>query len=260
MQTLEGQKRKHLTHLRIFFTDFLKLASNLRDDERRLINNPLKKGYVFITPHTLTRLLQEHVRNKFLSKRLETTANFEIFKQKSFKFDKFKDLYDNIETIWNLKKEEYEFPAEVVFKEGSDTSILFPPCIGNILSKAQESENLRHTERLVILFFLHAIEYPIDMIIQIYSSLPDFNEEKTRYQVEFAKKKGYIPHSCLTLKSLDLCMAEQKKDKLCLEGYYSIQKGEQRNISHPLSYVRIKQYRLDKEKNRNKKEEIKKNE
>ena len=260
VKTFIGQKEKQSTHLRIFFTDFLKLASNLRDDDRRLINNPLKGGYVFITPHTLTRLLQEYVRNKFLTKRNETITNLERFKQEAFKFEKFKELYDNIDNNWNLKKEEYEFPVEVVFKEGSDTSFLFPPCMGNILSKAQEGQNLPHTERLVILFYLHAIEYPIDMIIQIFSSLPDFNEEKTRYQVEFAKKKGYIPHSCLTLKSLDLCMAKQKKDKLCLEGYYSIQKGEERNISHPLSYIRIKQYRLNKEKNKNDKQQKQKNE
>ena len=260
VKTFKGQKEKQSTPLRIFFTDFLKLASNLRDDDRRLINNPLENGYVFITPHTLTRLLQEYVRNKFLFKRNEAPTDRERLKQDSFKFEKFKELYDNIEDIWNLKKEEYEFPVGVVFKEGVDTSVLFPPCMGNILLKAQESQNLPHTERLVILFFLHAIEYPIDMIIQIFSSLPDFNEEKTRYQVEFAKKKGYIPHSCLTLKSLDLCMAKQKKDKLCLEGYYSIQRGEQRNISHPLSYIRIKQYRLDKEKNRNINQEKQKNE
>jgi len=260
VKTIKGQKEKQSTNISIHFTDFLKLASKLRDDSRRLINNPLKSGYVFITPHTLTRLLQEYVRNKFLSNRDESIKALEKFKQNAFKFEKFKELYENICTLWDLKKEEYEFPVDVVFKEGSDNSNIFPPCMRKILSKAQESQNLPHTERLVILFFLHAIEYPIDKIIQIFSSLPDFNKEKTRYQVEFAKKKGYIPHSCLTLKSLDLCMAKQENDELCLKGYYSIKRGEERNILHPLSYMRIKRYRLDKEQKRNKEQQLNKNE
>jgi DNA primase large subunit len=260
VKTIKGQKEKQSTNISIYFTDFLKLASNLRDDNRRLINNPLRKGYVFITPHTLARLLQEYVRKKFISDETEDQKSHKKFKQKALKFDKLKELYENIEAIWDLKKDEYKFPVDIGFKEGAEFSDFFPPCILEIISKAQESQNLPHTERLVILFFLHAIEYPTENIIQIFSHLPDFDEKKTRYQVEFAKRKGYIPHSCMTLKSLNLCMAQQKNDKICLEGYYSIQRGEERTISHPLSYIRIKQYRFEKEKNRNNNQQPVKNE
>ena len=61
-----------------------------------------------------------------------------------------------------------------------------------------------HIERLFITFFLNALEYPIEYIIDIFSTLPDFNKEITKYQVDFAKKKAYTPHSCETLKTLNL--------------------------------------------------------
>ena len=72
--------------------------------------------------------------------------------------------------------------------------------------------------------------------------MPDFNRDKTLYQVNFAKKKEYVPHKCATLKSMNLCMATKANDALCLEGYFSKKNNEQRKISHPLFYVRYKQF------------------
>ena len=89
---------------------------------------------------------------------------------------------------------------------------------------------------MFITFFLNALEYPIEYIIDIFSTLPDFNKEITKYQVDFAKKKAYTPHSCETLKTLNLCMAEKYKDNLCLEGYYSKKFDAEKKIKHPLFY------------------------
>ena len=145
--------------------------------------------------------------------------------------------------IWESKKEELEYSIDITFKEGKDYSGVLPPCIKEILSKAQEGQNLTHTERLFILWFLNALKYPEDKIINVFSTLPDFDREKTAYQVKYAMKKGYTPYSCNSLKSYTLCMANQYKDKLCLDGYYSSKLLVQKQISHPLFYVQYKQYK-----------------
>ena len=105
-----------------------------------------------------------------------------------------------------------------------------------------------HTERLFILWFLNAFDYSEEDIINIFSSLPDFNREKTEYQVKYAIKKGYYPYSCNTLRSYDLCYANEDKKEICTKGYYSRMEEEQKFISNPRDYVRISQYRDSKNK------------
>jgi len=82
--------------------------------------------------------------------------------------------------------------------------------------------------------------------------MPDFDQEKTTYQVNFAKRKGYKVYLCETLKSLDLCRANKDKEKICTEGYYSKTQEKQRKIRSPLQYVHVRQHRNRREsKNKN---------
>ena len=115
--------------------------------------------------------------------------------------------------------------------------------MNEILMKAEMGQNLQHTERLIIVFFLLALNYPKEFIINIFSKQPDYDDKKTTYQVEFAKKKGYVPHACSTIKSLNLCMAQKHNDELCLDGYFSKKINTQKKISHPLFYVQYKQFK-----------------
>jgi DNA primase large subunit len=232
------------TNFRIYFIDYLKLSANLRDDYRRLINKPLTEGFVFIQKKDLIRLMQEYVRQKLMIKLEENNKTLDNFKSKILKLREFKDLFEIILNEWTLKEEEFEYSFEIEFKSGEDLSKSYPPCINEILNKAQEGQNLVHTERLYILWFLNSFNYPEDLIISIFSTLPDFNREKTEYQVKYAKKKGYVPYSCQTLKSYNLCMAKKYKDELCLNGYYSKKDEKQKEIKHPLFYVRLKQFRF----------------
>ena len=243
-KVLKGQHESISTNFKIHFIDYLKLASNLKDENRKLVNNALLDGYVYIQPKSLNRLIQEFVRLKILSHNAKDHGKYKDL----FKIEEFKDLYDTISGIWEHKKEEFEYSFDVKFKKGENMGEILPPCIKEILSKAKEGQNLIHTERLFIVWFLNALEYPVDMIVDVFSTLPDFDREKTAYQVKYAKKKGYTPYSCKTLKSNVLCLASKFKDKLCLEGYYSKKQEKQREISHPLAYVRIQQYRAIRKK------------
>ncbi|MFX1500664.1 MAG: hypothetical protein ACFFDH_06830, partial [Promethearchaeota archaeon] len=243
---VKDQQELFKTNFKISYLDYLKLASNLKDEYRKLVNNALLQGYVYIKPESINRLLQEHVRLKFLTHNSEISIEIENFKETLFKIQEFKKLFDNIKAIWELKKEDFEYAANVTFKEGKDISNLFPPCVKEILSKAQEGQNLIHTERLYILWVLNSLEYPQDKIVNVFSTLPDFDEEKTRYQVKYAMKKGYTPYSCKSLKSYNLCFAKEYDDELCLKGYFSRLQDTQKEISHPLKYIEVKQYRDSK--------------
>ncbi|MFX1315651.1 MAG: hypothetical protein ACFE9T_07295 [Promethearchaeota archaeon] len=230
------------TNFKIHFSDYLKLSSRLKDDFRKLINNPLKDGYVYIRPKNLSRLIQEYVRVKILEFEGDN-EDINKLKEDLLKIQEFKDLYDSIIADWELKKEKFEYSFETVFKKGVDLSRNFPPCMNEILMKAEIGQNLQHTERLIIVFFLLALNYPKEFIINIFSKQPDYDEKKTKYQVEFAKKKGYVPHACSTIKSLNLCMAQKHNDELCLDGYFSKKNNAQKQISHPLFYVQYKQFK-----------------
>lgn len=255
-KVLKGQQESISTNFKIHFIDYLKLASNLKDENRKLVNNALMDGYVYIQPKNLNRLIQEYVRLKILSYNAKDLGKFDDL----FKIEEFKDLYDTISAIWEHKKEEFEYSFDVKFKKGENMGEILPPCIKEILTKAKEGQNLIHTERLFIVWFLNALEYPEEMIVEVFSTLPDFNREKTAYQVKYAKKKGYIPYSCQSLKSNILCMASKYKDKLCLEGYYSKIQEKQRKIAHPLAYVRIQQYRTTRKKHTTTNQDLKENE
>ncbi|MFX1414596.1 MAG: hypothetical protein ACFFA2_12270 [Promethearchaeota archaeon] len=238
----KDQHEELKTNFLIYFLDYLKLSINLKDDYRRLINNPLENGYIYVQKRTLARLLQEYVRNKFLDIEKDNKKSIEKFKQKMLEVKDFKELYDNILHLWDLKKESFEYSINLTYQEGKDVLFNFPPCIKEILNKAQDHQNLIHIERLFLVFFLHALEYPIEKIIDVFSTLPDFDREKTKYQVEFAKKKGYVPHSCSSLKSLNLCMAIKYKDDLCLNGFTSKKDKLNKKITHPLFYLQYKQF------------------
>ncbi|MHA2399916.1 MAG: hypothetical protein ACXADU_13645 [Promethearchaeota archaeon] len=234
---IKDQELSQKTKFKIHFVDYLNLASYLRDDFRRLVNNSLQNGYVFIQPEDLNRLIQEVVRRKFIDQ-----VHIDDIKEELLKIQEFKELFENINAIWDLKKEEFEFDLELTFDKSQDLKSHFPPCIQEIINKLKEGQNLIHTERLFIVWFLNALNYPEQEIIDIFATLPDFNREKTGYQVRYAIKKGYTPYSCKTLKTYTLCMAKKYKDKLCIEGYFSKKLDTQKQVSHPLFYVRYNQF------------------
>ena len=245
----KDQQENLFSNFRIHYTDYLRLAVNLRDEFRKLINNPLSEGYVFIQKRNLSRLLQEYVREKFILKDEDDKSSLEALKKKLLNIKVFSELHERILANWELKKEDFEYSIEFKSIEGLDISTNFPPCIKEILSKIQEGQNLIHNERLFIVWFLIAVNYQVDTIINLFSSMPDFNREKTAYQVNYAKKKEYTPYKCSTLKSFNLCMAKNYKDKLCLEGFLSRKLNEQKFITHPLFYVKFNQYQNFKKSN-----------
>lgn len=243
---IKDQQESKQTNFIIHYIDYLKLASRLKDNNRKLVNNSLSNGYVYIESQILNRLIQEYVRSRFLTQKNVDQIKKNELREELFKNQEFKNLYEKIVEIWERKKGEFEYSFEIDFEKSKNVSENFPPCLQEMLSKVKEGQNLSHIDRLFLVWCLNALKYPENEIVSVFSSLPDFDRDKTTYQVKYAMKKGYTPYSCQSLKSYNLCMAKRYKDEICLEGYYSRNQDKQVNISHPLSYVRIKQYRTSK--------------
>jgi DNA primase large subunit len=254
LKILKDHREKVETNFSIHYIDYLRLASNLRDEYRKLTNNPLIDGYVFIQNKALIRLIQEYVRNKLLIEEAEDKASLKAFIKDVSQIQGFNDLYNNIKTLWDNRKEEFDFTFKLDIKSKEEMLLSYPPCVIEILKKAEEGQNLVHHERLFIVWFLLALEYPVENVVNIFSTLPDFDRDKTTYQVEYAKRKNYTPYQCSTLKSLGLCMANKYKDEgeLCREGYGSKDPAERKELKHPLFYVQLKQYRSERAKEYNK--------
>ena len=260
LNIVKDHHQKLETNFTIHFIDYLRLASHLRDEYRRLVNNPLLDGYVFIQNKRLVRLIQEYVRNKLLIKEAEDKESLKVFLKEVSDIKDFKEILEKVLNTWAERKEEFEYTFKIDFESEAELLTLYPPCVNEILKKIQEGQNLNHNERLFIVWFLLALEYPVEKVVDLFSTMPDFDREKTTYQVNFAKKKNYIPYKCLTLKSLNLCLAVKYKDELCLTGYGSFEPSERKKIAHPLFYTRIKKYRVSREENYKKKELAKENE
>ena len=236
---IKDQQEIIKTNFKIHFVDYLKLTAKMLDESRKLVNNALSNGYIYLQTKSLNRLIQEYVRLKFLDLNEKANNELNIFKDKLLEIQDFTEFYEKINKIWESRKEEFEYESLADFRKDKNIAEKFPPCIQEIFSKVKEGQNLVHTERLFIVWFLNALNYPEEEIINIFSALPDFDRDKTGYQVRFAKKKGYVPYSCKTLKTYSLCMAKKFKDKLCLDGYFSKKLDEQRQVSHPMFYVEL---------------------
>jgi len=65
--------------------------------------------------------------------------------------------------------------------------------IQELIKMAREGKNLTHRQRLAILFELINNGYGDEEILDIFKNLPDFDEKKTLYFIQHARKKGYKP-------------------------------------------------------------------
>jgi DNA primase large subunit len=115
-----------------------------------------------------------------------------------------------------------------------EVSILkFPPCMKKLVAMTQAGQNMPHAGRFALTSFLSFIGMPVDDIIKLFSSSPDFDLSKTAYQVRHITGEGlgkrYTPPECATMRTNGLCF---EPDELC----------NGRRVRHPLTYYRIRSY------------------
>jgi hypothetical protein len=76
------------------------------------------------------------------------------------------------------------------------------PQVSVLIERARQGVNLSHRQRLAITLEFLARGYGDEEILEIFSSLPDFDERKTRYYIEHARRAGYKPFTSQHLKEV----------------------------------------------------------
>ncbi len=198
----------------LHFSEYIRAARSMHSAKWKLVNRDLNEGYLTVTDEELKRLMEEIVREKVL-RGLPLPVDENICEKLADYLNPLKAELDIIRARQKVDLGKVEESA-------------FPPCIRKMLSDSAKGINLAHTARFALVSFLLQINMSPDLVIALFNTSPDFDEEKTRYQVEhIAGSSGtqYKPPSCATMTTYGNCPGE---DELC------------RKVRHPLSYYERK--------------------
>ena len=209
----------------LYFTDYLRYAPT-RYKKWKMINRELDNGFISVSKKDLARLLQEALRNRI---------NLELDGKTCYERVKHLFLSDINQLKTKVMKYRRDVEAAPIGK--LDVNKL-PPCLKQILSAAQAGENVPHVGRFALVAFLNSLQLSTDDILNLFSRAPDFEEERTRYQIEHITGEGsstsYKAPGCEKLKTYGLCPSEEM-DALC------------KKVHHPLGYYQAK-WRKNKKK------------
>jgi len=204
--------------LSIYFTDYLRNAPT-RYKEWKMINRDMKDGYIHISHRDFSRLIQEALRSRINNELDARKCNPVIY-------DTFSSDINRIKNKVTMHRKKIE-----AIPVGKLDIEKLPPCMKKILAAIQSGENVPHMGRFALVAFLNSLRLSTNDILNLFSSAPDFEEEKTRYQVEHitgsTSSTTYTPPGCGKMRTYGICPAD-KMDDLC------------KRKRHPLSYYKAK--------------------
>jgi len=204
--------------LSLYFIDYLRNAPT-RYKEWKMINREVNSGYINITHKDLARIIQEALRKRINNELDSKKCNKKVYKTFS---DDIKRIYNTV--LMHRKKTEAIPIGKLDIKK-------LPPCMKNILSSIQAGENVPHMGRFALVAFLNSIKLNSNEILKLFSSAPDYEEDRSRYQVEHItgdiSSTKYTPPGCEKMRTYGICPVE-KIDDLC------------KKTRHPLSYYKLK--------------------
>lgn len=204
--------------INIYFVDYLHYAPT-RYKEWKMINRGMKNGYIKMSHKDLARIIQEALRARINQELDSRTCSKAIYKTFSSDIQRFQNM-----VMIHRKNIESAPIGKLDIKK-------LPPCMKNILTAIQAGENVPHMGRFALVSFLNSLKLSNNEILKIFSSAPDYEEEKTRYQVEHitgsSSSTSYTPPGCDKMRTYGICSIEEIDD-LC------------KKKRHPLSYYRAK--------------------
>jgi DNA primase large subunit len=176
--------------------DYLVRASKFHEQEWKLINRSVYKGYVYLDADETVRLIRNEL-NSLIYNRIKSMDICGI--PHSLK-SKLLELAPKFVQIYTRR--DYSKVAN------------YPPCVKHAIDEMSRGENLPHSARVLLATYMLAVGKNIDDIIMLFQNAPDFNEKITRYQIEHlagnrgSRTKYFVP-SCEKLRNESLCFATQ---------------------------------------------------
>ncbi|MFC5278059.1 DNA primase [Halorubrum rubrum] len=184
------------SHYRIDVGPYLRLSSPSWGDSWRLVNRALANGAVRITREELLEALGSAIEARVregLPFDLETGEGIAA------------ELESRVSELKRLLSERtYAGPIDVVAPD------LFPPCMENLIEKAERGVELSGPESFALMAFLVGIGMSPDEVVAFCADT-SLDAEGIRYQTEYlADDRGtqYPPPTCETLSNYGICHNE----------------------------------------------------
>lgn len=214
----------------VHVADYLRHSVPIKEEGWKLVNQPLRAGFVEVEPKRLARLCQEAVRQ-----RIEAAALQEPPPEVAKAFEA---------ELAALRQHAEEQVAKYKGDDLGPVKLeLLPPCMAKLLAQLQAGVNVPHTGRFAVTSFLHTVGMGAEEIMRLFAQAPDFKEAMTRYQVEHitGRTSGteYTPPACATLVTNGHCPMEEKPREE--RDYYCVHP----KMHHPLTYYRWKVYKAE---------------
>lgn len=191
--------------LLVYFRDYLAFAPTTHR-VWKMVNREIRDGFVVLTARETSRLLLEVLRSHFVDELKNLLGNQRIYESFSKEIDGFRQY------ARSLQKNRETAPIGRVDVE------LMPPCLKSLLAAMQKGENVPHMGRFAVVSFLSALGLKSEDILKIFSTAPDFDVERSRYQVEHitgsSSSTSYKAPGCDKMKTFGLC-ASDGSDQLC---------------------------------------------
>ncbi|GAB6944070.1 DNA primase [Vulcanisaeta sp. JCM 14467] len=184
--------------------DYLRFMPR-NDPYWKLVNRYLVKGWVLMTYKDLVRLVEEAVEKRVL----------ELISKASENLDETRALIDALGGM----KELMEYRAGSTVRVKVQITGSTPPCMDAIINEIKSGGNPSHQARFAVAAYTlrkchdlegKPIEDCVEEVVNLFRTVADFDEKKTRYQVEHIAglrggHKFYMPPSCQEMNSLGLC-------------------------------------------------------
>lgn len=176
-------------------TDYLLRSSHFHEQEWKIINRLVSRGFVYLDADEVVRL----VRNELAVLIHDRVAAMSLPAVPPA----IKEKADYLRT---------SLAPRLQYRTYAVTE--YPPCVKHALEVMGRGENLPHSARVMLATYMLAIGKQTDEVVELFKNAPDFNEKITRYQVEhLAGTKGsrvkYSVPSCEKLRNENLCFATE---------------------------------------------------
>lgn len=203
---------------RMHFSDYLKAAPS--ESSWKLVLRTVARGQVHVERKEAIRLVQEALARRIVEE-LEAERGKPL---PGLVQDALEPLVERVSPKLEAARE-----AWTTGDFGPVQPDLFPPCIKEVFEALKRRENVPHHGRFALATFLNTIGWGSEQILDYLSSTPNFDRDKSRYQIEHVTgQKGvgaYTPPGCATMQTNGVCPLD-KRDAVCF------------TIKHPLSYYR----------------------
>lgn len=180
---------------RLCLYSYVELVYNNNEPKWKLINRDIINGNIVLAEEDVDDILAMYI-----------IRDIKMSIKNNIKNELSEYLTDIIEKI-EYKRKKY-INSYSSYYNGNE----YPPCIEAIKNAINNGTNVSQTARFLITAYLHTIGIENDDIIELFNNSPDFNYNKTKYQVDYITGKNgkeYMPQNCKTLKTYGLCVSSK---------------------------------------------------